>query len=279
MVGSPFESFSFVFRVFNSHRYFLGIRMSTSRAFIRPVQDRSNLHVMLNTTVTKVLVHPKSKNAQGVEAVDAFGHTMKILAKKEVIVAGGAVNSPQILLLSGIGPKEDLTRVGIRPIVDLPGVGKNLHNHVAFFTNFFINDTDTSPLNWATAMEYLLFRDGLMSGTGISAVTGKISSRYVERPGVPDLQVCFKSSFAPIKCSLINSIHCYFSFISLDFWQAAPRPVKLVNYFRTIHDPSKCSLQFCIQRVVATLHCTQTIHWHHPKSLPTIWTKNMTYVC
>lgn len=170
--------------------FFLGIRMSTARAFIRPVQDRSNLHIMLNTTVTKVLVHPKSKNAQGVEAVDAFGHTMKILAKKEVIVSGGAVNSPQILLLSGIGPKEDLTRVGIRPIVDLPGVGKNLHNHVAFFTNFFINDTDTSPLNWATAMEYLLFRDGLMSGTGISAVTGKISSKYAERPGVPDIQVC-----------------------------------------------------------------------------------------
>lgn len=54
----------------------------------------------------------------------------------------------------------------MRSIVDLPGVGKNLHNHVAYFTNFFINDTDTSPLNWATAMEYLLFRDGLMSGTG-----------------------------------------------------------------------------------------------------------------
>lgn len=88
-----------------------GIRISTARAFIRPIQDRSNLHVMLNTTVTKVLVHPKSKNAQGVEAVDAFGHTMKILAKKEVIVSGGAVNSPQILLLSGIGPKEELTRV------------------------------------------------------------------------------------------------------------------------------------------------------------------------
>lgn len=85
--------------------------MSASRAFLRPVQDRPNLHIMLNTTATKVLVHPKSKNAQGVEVVDAFGHTMKILAKKEVIVSGGAVNSPQILMLSGIGPKEELVRV------------------------------------------------------------------------------------------------------------------------------------------------------------------------
>lgn len=88
-----------------------GIRMSSSRVFIRPVIDRPNLHVMLNTTATKVLIHPKSKNAQGVEVVDALGHTMKILAKKEVIVAGGAVNSPQILMLSGVGPKEELTRV------------------------------------------------------------------------------------------------------------------------------------------------------------------------
>lgn len=49
---------------------------------------------------------------------------------------------------------------------DLPGVGKNLQNHVAYAVAFTINDTDTTPLNWATAMEYLLFRDGLMSGTG-----------------------------------------------------------------------------------------------------------------
>lgn len=76
------------------------------------------------------------------------------------------MNSPQILLLSGIGPKEDLEEVEVPVVLDLPGVGKNLHNHVAYFLNFFINDTNSSPLNWATAMEYLLFRDGLMSGTG-----------------------------------------------------------------------------------------------------------------
>lgn len=104
-----------------------GIRMSSSRAFIRPVQDRPNLHIMLNTTVTKVLVHPKSKNAQGVEIVDGFGHTTKILSKKEVIVSGGAVNSPQILMLSGIGPKEELTKVRKRqniPICTISNIFK-----------------------------------------------------------------------------------------------------------------------------------------------------------
>lgn len=88
-----------------------GIRMSAARAYIRPVQKRPNLHILLNTTVARVLVHPQTKSTHGVEIIDEFGHPMKIFTKKEVIVSGGAVNSPQILLLSGIGPKEDLTKV------------------------------------------------------------------------------------------------------------------------------------------------------------------------
>ena len=168
-----------------------GIRQSSSRAFLRPVRDRPNLHILLNTTVTKVLLHPMTKSAHGIEIMDQIGHTRKVLSKKEVIVSGGAVNSPQILQLSGIGDKEQLQKAQVRPIVDLPGVGQNLQNHVAYFINFFINDTDTATLNWATAVEYLLFRDGLMSGTGISDVTAKVASKYAEDPKNPDLQFYF----------------------------------------------------------------------------------------
>lgn len=112
--------------------------------------------------------------------------------RNEVIISAGAVASPQILLLSGIGDRQELIPFHIPIIHHLPGVGKNLHNHVSFFLNFFINDTDTTPLNWATAMEYLLFRDGLMSGTGISEVTAFLPSRY-QNPTVdhPDLQFFF----------------------------------------------------------------------------------------
>lgn len=168
-----------------------GVRMSSARAFIRPARMRPNLHILLNTTVTKVLVNPSTKSAHGVEVIDQFGSMRKILVKKEVIVSGGAVNSPQVLLLSGIGPKDDLKKVNVRPVHDLPGVGKNLHNHVAYFANFFIDDADTAPLNWATAMEYLLFRDGLMSGTGISDVTAKIATPYADAPHIPDVQYFF----------------------------------------------------------------------------------------
>lgn len=150
-----------------------GIRYSSARSFLRPAAKRPNLHILVNTTASKVLIDPQTKTVTGVEIIDKDGHTKRINAKKEVIVSGGAVNSPQILLLSGIGPREELQRVGIRQVHQLPGVGKNLHNHVAYFINFYINDTDTRALNWATAMEYLLFRDGLMSGTGVSSVTAK----------------------------------------------------------------------------------------------------------
>lgn len=102
------------------------------------------------------------------------------------------MNSPQMLLLSGIGASEELNKVGIEPIHELPAVGRNLHNHVAFSLNFYINDTNTTPLNWATAMEYLLFRDGLMSGTGISEVTALVNSKYADTTiDHPDLQFFF----------------------------------------------------------------------------------------
>lgn len=170
-----------------------GSRYSMARAFLRPAKDRANLHVMLNATVTRVLIDSKKKAAYGVEVYNgADGRTITIGARQEVILSGGAVASPQLLLLSGVGPKDDLRAVGVPVVHDLPGVGRNLHNHVAFFVNFRINDTSTTPLNWATAMEYLLFRDGLMSGTGISEVTAVLPSKYVNpADDNPDLQFFF----------------------------------------------------------------------------------------
>ncbi|XP_017785104.1 PREDICTED: glucose dehydrogenase [FAD, quinone] [Nicrophorus vespilloides] len=168
-----------------------GSRLSTARAFLRPFKNRRNLHILLNSTVTKVLINQTTKTAYGVELLHN-GRKQVVYTNKEIIVSGGAVNSPQILLLSGIGPSEELRDVNVPAIHELPGVGKNLQNHVAYFVNFFINDTNSSPLNWATAMEYLLFRDGLMSGTGISEVTGLVNTKYND-PNLddPDMQFFF----------------------------------------------------------------------------------------
>ncbi|XP_054280675.1 glucose dehydrogenase [FAD, quinone]-like [Macrosteles quadrilineatus] len=169
-----------------------GIRFSSAHAFLRPAKTRTNLHILLNTTVTRVLVDPKTKKALGVEIMKPCGKTEQVLAKKEVIVSGGAVNSPQILLLSGIGPKEDLEKVGIPVVHDLPGVGKNLHNHVGHTIKFYIDNNQVVDLDWATAMQYMLHRDGLLSSTGLSSLTGMVKSKFANSSeDHPDIQIFF----------------------------------------------------------------------------------------
>ncbi|CAH0714788.1 unnamed protein product, partial [Brenthis ino] len=107
-----------------------GERVSTNRAFIKPIRyRRKNLAVETNAEVTKVLID-ENKKAYGVNYVQ---NNIKrtAYAKKEVIICGGTISSPKLLMLSGIGPKEHLENVGITVIQDLP-VGKNLHDHVSF---------------------------------------------------------------------------------------------------------------------------------------------------
>lgn len=104
------------------------MRASTYHAFIDPVRHRRNLKISTRSYVTKVLI--AGKRAYGVEYVKD-GKTCFATAKKEVILSAGAINSPQILMLSGIGPTEELLRHGIEVIKDLP-VGRNLQDHLFF---------------------------------------------------------------------------------------------------------------------------------------------------
>lgn len=154
---------------------------------------------MLNSTATKIIFSNNNgkKVATGVEFLyNNQKHTARV--SKEVIVAGGAVNSPQILLLSGVGPKEDLNRVGIQQIHELPGVGKNLHNHVTFYMTYLLNNKKSfNDLDWANALDYILNRRGPMSSTGMSQVTARINSRYADPRGDhPDLQIFFAGYLA-----------------------------------------------------------------------------------
>lgn len=107
-----------------------GTRLSSSKAFLHPIRNRRNLHVKKYAYVTKVLIDPITKRAYGVEYVrDNEKYVVK--ARREVILSAGATNSPQILMLSGIGPKDDLTKLGILPVVRDSMVGHNLQDHQA----------------------------------------------------------------------------------------------------------------------------------------------------
>lgn len=117
-----------------------GIRQSTAECYLGPSKDKTNLFIFEQTTVTKILFDDDN-NAIGVEALTSNNETYKIKAKKEVIVAAGAIKTPQLLMLSGIGPQADLETLNIPVISDLP-VGQALSDHVGVIVAFSLGATN-----------------------------------------------------------------------------------------------------------------------------------------
>src|SRR6185436_8507159 len=104
-----------------------GKRCSCAVAYLKPALRRENLTVLTHAQTTRVLF--EGTRAVGVEIVQD-GKRAELRAEREVILSGGAINSPQILMLSGIGPADDLRKLGIEVVADVPGVGKNLQDHL-----------------------------------------------------------------------------------------------------------------------------------------------------
>lgn len=104
-------------------------RHSTYRAFVHPHLDRSNLTIRTGAAVSRVLLDG-GKRAIGVQYVNEAGDTCVAKASREVILSAGAINSPQLLMLSGIGDRDHLESVGVDTLIDLPGVGLHLQDHV-----------------------------------------------------------------------------------------------------------------------------------------------------
>jgi choline dehydrogenase len=141
-----------------------GVRWSATKAFLRPVLHRPNLQVLTGVHATRVRCEGRA--AAGVE-FRAGGDSRYAKASREVILAAGAIGSPQILQLCGIGSGSFLQRLGIPVVHDLPGVGENLHDHLQIRMQYKVSGVKT--LNqmanslWGKAamgLEYLLFRTG-----------------------------------------------------------------------------------------------------------------------
>jgi len=138
-----------------------GRRLSAARAYLHPVMSRPNLDVECGTLVTKILF--EGRRAVGVEVKSPGGQQIRA---GEVILCGGAFNSPHLLQLSGVGCAEDLTALGAHVVQDLPGVGENLQDHL----EVYIQHSCTQPVSVAPALkwrnrpwvavEWLLFRKG-----------------------------------------------------------------------------------------------------------------------
>jgi choline dehydrogenase len=169
-----------------------GKRHSAAAAYLKPVMGRPNLTVLTHAHTTRILF--EGKKAVGVEYIHE-GFPRQARTRREVILSGGAINSPQLLMLSGIGPADHLRELGIEVLSDLPGVGQNLQDHQITGVGYHC----TKPISMANAnrpqtlLQYLLTGKGMLQSNG--AEGGGFVKIDPDAPA-PDVQFHFLPAFA-----------------------------------------------------------------------------------
>jgi choline dehydrogenase len=173
-----------------------GERRSTNRAYLEPIRHRRhNIRIITNVRVTRILIDSRRKAAYGVEYVGEKDRSIrgKVYARKETIVSAGSINSPQLLMLSGIGPRDTLERLNIPVVKDLK-VGHNLHDHVgAFAVNYFVGNSTRPNSSRDFFRDALLYsrdqRTGPWSGIGSLSVVANTNSRHANTSvDYPDIE-------------------------------------------------------------------------------------------
>lgn len=172
-----------------------GARASTADAYLRPAKGRRNLRVVTNALVRRVtFAHGDTPRATGVY-VEIDGVTRHALAAREVILAGGAVNTPQLLMLSGIGPAEHLAEHGIPLVVDSPDVGANLQDHlVAGLAPEAVPGTLFTAESPGQLVRYLGARKGMLTsnvGEACGFLRTEVADRAGMAEGLPDIELIF----------------------------------------------------------------------------------------
>jgi choline dehydrogenase len=197
-----------------------GWRNSAARAFLKPALGRANLALRSNAHVTRVLF--ENGAASGVEWSDG-GVLQQARAEREVILAAGAIQSPQILQLSGIGPARLLETHGVRPVADLPGVGENLNDHyqsrvvVKLKDRISLNDDVRNPLRvLAMGIEWMLKNSGPLT-CGAGQVGAAVRSEHAKGDR-PDVQLLVM----PLSVDKPGEpLHTYSGFTTA-VWQCVP---------------------------------------------------------
>jgi choline dehydrogenase len=169
-------------------------RCSAAVAFLRPAMKRPNLRVVTEAFAEQILF--EGRRAVGI-VFRRGGQTTTVRARREVILSGGSLNSPQLLLLSGVGPAQDLAALGIPVVHDLAGVGRNLQDHYGAILTYksrlplTVNDMMGSPLRMALAgLQYVLLRRGPLT---ISAAQVGAFIRTRPELATPDIQFLFQT--------------------------------------------------------------------------------------
>ncbi|WP_454858921.1 GMC family oxidoreductase [Rhizobium binxianense] len=192
-----------------------GMRMSSAEAFLRPAENRPNLVVLDGALVERINV--ENGRATGITVVRE-GQRQTIRARREIVLSAGTINSPHLLMLSGIGPADELRKHGIDVVADIAGVGRNLQDHPAVGVAFEDKSGHTLALSWKTfpkltlqALQYILTRKGVFA-SNVAEVGGFIRTR----PGLnrPDVQVTCLMGLKTA-ASLIPSQHGFVALVNI----------------------------------------------------------------
>ncbi len=166
-----------------------GLRCSAAKAYLKPIKSRQNLSIITNAQVSKILF--KDLQAVGIEYIQG-GSKHQITSQKEIILSAGALQSPQLLQLSGIGPAKLLQKFGIPIIHDSPGVGKNLQDHLQYRLIYELNQNISTNVELSSLMgrikiglDWLLFRSGPLS---IGINQGGLFTKVMPQSKTPDIQ-------------------------------------------------------------------------------------------
>ncbi|XP_024867342.1 glucose dehydrogenase [FAD, quinone]-like [Temnothorax curvispinosus] len=174
-----------------------GVRMSSNRAYLHPVHDRNNLHITLQSTVTKVLIDRITNQAIGVEFVKNK-QTIRVFTNKEVILCAGTIGSSKLLMLSGIGPAKHLVELGINVVQDAP-VGENLMDHLIFYGITYVTNAAVgfqffdliNPIN-SHISDFIINRIGPLTLPGGSEALGFVNTKHPEKQSdLPDIELLF----------------------------------------------------------------------------------------
>jgi choline dehydrogenase len=172
-----------------------GRRVSTATAYLLPARGRGNLSVLTDSRATRIVM--EGRRATAVDLLHGGG-TRRLTARREVICSGGALLSPQLLMISGIGDQEALRAHGIEVKHHLPGVGANYQDHLATGVLMEMRNSQSYGLSWRTLprgianlAEYALFRTGPLASNVFEA-TGFV--RSLPELARPDIQVVFQAA-------------------------------------------------------------------------------------
>jgi choline dehydrogenase len=175
-----------------------GMRETTASALLRPALGRPNLVVLTGTQATRVVL--EGRRAVAVEARSGGG-SLIVGASREIVLAAGAIQSPQLLMLSGIGDGEHLAALGLTVRHDLPGVGRNLHDHLASPVHMRMRNPVSygislraMPRNLWNIAEYLLFQRGPFANNVFESAAFVKSTPGLDKP---DVQLVFQPARRP----------------------------------------------------------------------------------